>query len=61
MKNEELLVLQGGYGSECGFLCCVYLGSSLLYCGVGCGDSAFGAEANCNMEFGQYGYNCKCW
>ena len=34
-----------------------------LYCiaVLDVGDSAFGAEATCNMEFNPLGFTCHCW
>ncbi len=64
MKNEELLMIRGGY-DQCEYWCCVYDGAypngTLLTCGVGCGESQFGAEQDCDLFYQQYGFDCKCW
>jgi hypothetical protein len=64
MKNEELETLRGGY-DQCEYWCCVYDGpypsAPVLYCGVGCGESAGGAQADCVMAWAHLGFDCHCW
>jgi len=60
INNEGLIALKGGYGGQCDYWCCVYYGSELMFCGVGCGESVFGPQADCNIFYGG-GISCQCW
>jgi len=60
IKSEELISLKGGYGSQCDYYCWVFISGVLAFEGIGCGESAFGAQADCNMQWNPIGGSCQC-
>lgn len=59
MKNEELLILRGGY--SCEFYCWVHLNDGTpAFEGVCCGESGLGCEIDCNAYWNPSGAHCHC-
>lgn len=59
LKKEELVTLKGGY-EGCDYWCWIYDSDGTLSSGVGCGESAFGTEVDCNHFYNPLGMYCHC-
>jgi hypothetical protein len=64
IKQEELLILKGGYDGQCDYYCWVGVGTYPnfvpYFSGVGCGSSAMEAQADCNSFYSGMGFTCQC-